>query len=234
MIFFRNHSQSSDSVEIATRFIALAKVGNSNGKKWLYALNLSPVDRTRLSDLGQKTTDETVIPYPKSMLSSDPSGALKKEAKTTQFFFDMDSKDDQNKRKIGKNNDKPMKKRKFEFDQEKCWFCLSSAKVSQHLVISVGKKVYLALAKGGIVDDHFLILPVAHHQNSASLPDDVAQEMQAYKEAVAKYYSATDRVPVFFDRNFKSSHCQVQAVPIPKQKANLLKETFLVIFLFLY
>lgn len=31
---------------------------------------------------------------------------------------------------------------------------------------------------------------------------------------------------VFFERNFKTSHCQLQAVPIHKNQAPALKETF--------
>lgn len=38
-----------------------------------------------------------------------------------------------------------------------CWFCLSSPKVEKHLVTSVGQKVYLALAKGGLTPDHVLV-----------------------------------------------------------------------------
>lgn len=77
-------------MEIATRFIALAPVLNDQKKKWLYALNLTPVDRTRLSDLIMKTTDETSSPYPKSMLSDEPTSHKQVH---TQFFYDMDSKD---------------------------------------------------------------------------------------------------------------------------------------------
>ena len=209
-------------MEIATRFMALASVGNSQKRKWLYALNLTPVDRSRLAELIVKTTDETPSPYPKSALNPDPLG-LKLEVQNKQFFYDMDSQD--GKRKNTKS-DRPNKRAKFEFDQAKCWFCLSSPEVSKHLVISVGTEIYLALAKGGVVDDHFLILPVTHHQSLSILPESVANEMKLYKEAVRKYYAKTDRVPVFFERNFKSSHCQLQAIPVHKNQAPALKETF--------
>lgn len=209
-------------MEIATRFMALASVGNPQKRKWLYALNLTPVDRSRLADLIVKTTDETASPYPKSTLNPDPLG-LKMEVQNAQFFYDMDSQD--GKRKQAKS-DRSNKRAKFEFDQAKCWFCLSSPEVSKHLVISVGNEIYLALAKGGVVDDHFLILPVTHHQSLSILPESVAHEMKLYKEAVGKYYEKTDRVPVFFERNFKSSHCQLQAIPIHKNQAPALKETF--------
>jgi hypothetical protein len=41
-----------------------------------------------------------------------------------------------------------------------CWFCLSNVGVEKHLVIAIGDSCYLALAKGGLTQDHVLILPV--------------------------------------------------------------------------
>ncbi|KAG5319992.1 C19L1 protein, partial [Pseudoatta argentina] len=216
---YRNQSQDDGNMEIATRFIALAPVLNDEKQKWLYALNLTPVDRTRLSDLIMKTTDETSSPYPKSMLSDDP--ILQKQI---QFFYDMDSID--NAKRSRHQNCGLNKKAKLEIDQSKCWFCLSSPVVSKHLVISVGIEIYLALAKGGLVEDHFLILPITHHQSLSILPKNVKEEMDLYKKAVSKYYESTNRVAVFFERNFKTSHCQLQAVPVHKNQAPALKEMF--------
>ncbi|XP_070515597.1 CWF19-like protein 1 isoform X2 [Cardiocondyla obscurior] len=218
---YRNQSQDDGNMEIATRFIALAPALNNQKMKWLYALNLTPVDRTRLSDLIMKTTDETQSPYPKSVLSDEPTS--QKQAHT-QYFYDMDSKD--NSKRSRHQNSSHNKKTKMEFDQSKCWFCLSSPVVSKHLVISVGTEIYLALAKGGLVEDHLLILPITHHQSLSILPKNVKEEMDLYKKAVAKYYEHTDRVPVFFERNFKTSHCQLQAVPVHKNQAPALKEMF--------
>lgn len=122
-----------------------------------------------MSELIQKTTDETPSPYPVSMLQNYPN---KKIAEKSQFFYDMDSKDDKKKK---------AKRPKMEFDQNKCWFCLTSEDVAKHLVISIGKEIYLVLAKGGIVDDHFLITPVRHHQSLSTLPDEVKKEVNLYK-----------------------------------------------------
>lgn len=196
---------------------------NSQKKKWLYALNLTPVDRTRLSELIMKTTDETDSPYPKTMLSSEPSLKKLEQPKHTQFFYDMESQESTKRSKpSGGSNKKP----KREFDQAKCWFCLSSPEVSKHLVISVGTEVYVALARGGLVENHFLILPITHHQSLSILPKEVKDEIEQYKNAITKYYATMDKVPVFFERNFKTSHCQLQVVPVHKNQAPALKETF--------
>ena len=53
-----------------------------------------------------------------------------------------------------------------------CWFCLASPEVEKHLVVSVGNHAYLALAKGGLVPQHLLILPIAHYQSTPDLEDD--------------------------------------------------------------
>ena len=41
-----------------------------------------------------------------------------------------------------------------------CWFCLSSAEVEKHLIVSVGEHSYLAMAKGALTGDHVMILPI--------------------------------------------------------------------------
>ena len=51
------------TLSIVTRFLGLARVGNPNKDKWLYALSLSPLDKMRVGELLQKTTDETECPY---------------------------------------------------------------------------------------------------------------------------------------------------------------------------
>jgi len=164
------------------------------------------------------------------MLFDDPTQKqtqiLADAFKQTQFFYDMDSTKTRKRSRQERDHQNDVKKPKMEFDQSKCWFCLSSPVVSKHLVISVGTEIYLALARGGLVEDHFLILPVTHHQSLSILPKEVKDEMNLYKQAITKYYEITDRLPVFFERNFKTSHCQLQAVPVHKNQAPVLKEMF--------
>lgn len=60
-----------------------------------------------------------------------------------QFFYDMN-----NYQESQMEQGKKHKRQKIEFDQSKCWFCLASPAVEKHLVVTVGNRVYLALAKG--------------------------------------------------------------------------------------
>lgn len=41
-------------------------------------------------------------------------------------------------------------------------------------------QTYLALAKGGLVDEHILILPIGHYQSSVTAPEDVLEEIEKY------------------------------------------------------
>lgn len=68
---FRNSSGSNTQLELATRFIALANVGNESKAKYIYALSIAPVDKMRLMDLIQKSTDETPCPYDSIDLMKD-------------------------------------------------------------------------------------------------------------------------------------------------------------------
>lgn len=56
-----------------------------------------------------------------------------------------------------------------------CWFCLGSPEVEKHLVVSVGTNVYLALAKGGLTEEHILVLPIGHFQSLVTCAEDVLE-----------------------------------------------------------
>lgn len=210
------------TVETVTRFIGLARVGNPNKDKWLYALNVTPLDKMKISELLQKTTDETYCPFNFYELEDEIFKTNKrKSGGPRQYFYDMNAPTDDDKKKH------KMKKQRIEFDQSKCWFCLASPSVEKHLVITVGNSCYLTLAKGAMVDEHFLICPMEHYQSSLACTDDIRQEMEQFKDALRKFYDRKGEVPVFFERNYKTSHMQLQAVPIPRNATRELKDIFL-------
>ena len=39
---------------------------------------------------------------------------------------------------------------------------------------------YLALAKGGLTNEHVLILPIGHYQSTVTAPSDVVDEIEKY------------------------------------------------------
>ncbi|RZC40507.1 CWF19-like protein 1, partial [Asbolus verrucosus] len=216
-----NLGDHDTTLNIVTRFLGLARVGNPNKEKWLYALNLTPLDKMKIAELLQKTTDETECPFDFTEIDHKIFNTKRKSAGASQYFYDTNAHEESD---YGRRRPK---RQKIEFDQSKCWFCLSSPSVEKHLIVTVGNATYLALAKGGIVDEHLLISPIEHHQNSLGLPEAALQEMNQFKEALRNFYGRDERVAVFFERNYKTSHMQLQAVPIPKQAVKELKEIFI-------
>ena len=105
-----------------TRFIALAKVGNPEKKKWIYAFNITPMKTIDRSDLVAQAKDVTDMPYTQADISAANSGGG--QEKSAQFFYDMNAPMEDGKKKR-RNNDRdggqqqPRKKQQ----QGPCWFC---------------------------------------------------------------------------------------------------------------
>lgn len=87
---------------------------------------------------------------------------------------------------------------------------------------------------GGIVDDHLLICPVQHHRCTVGLDESISKEIQQFKSAVNDYYAQQKKVPVFFERNYKSFHLQVHVIPISINMSTNLKDMFQVIYFLLH
>ncbi|ELW49348.1 CWF19-like protein 1 [Tupaia chinensis] len=151
----KNHIVLQESAQHATRFIALADVGNPEKKKYLYAFSIVPMKLMDAAELVKQPPDVTENPY----------------------------------RKLGKE-------------------------------ASVGKQVpapecYLALAKGGLSDDHVLILPIGHYQSVVELSTEVVEEVEKYKATLRRFFKSRGKRCVLFERNYKSHHLQLQVIPVP-------------------
>lgn len=104
---------------------------------------------------------------------------------------------------------------------KKCWFCLSSPSVESHLILSIGESFYCALAKGPLVEDHVLVIPVEHCSNTLSLKSEAEKELQRFKDALKAYFKNQRKAVVFYEWLFKhrhSMHANIQAIPIPFSK----------------
>ena len=106
---------------------------------------------------------------------------------------------------------------------ENCWFCLSSPKVEKHLVVSIGEEVYVALAKGPLVPEHVLILPITHYPAGSQLPDEVWAEVELYKKSLAECFRKEKQSGlVVYERATNTtsphSHCHFQVIPVPGDK----------------
>lgn len=151
-----------------------------------------------------------------------------------QFFFDVnadpneeDPVDRGGRKRRNDYSDNPRAAKQSNISSENCWFCLSNSKTEKHLIVSVGTKTYIAMPKGPLTDDHVMILTKEHVQSMVAADEDIRDEISKVKDAFALMANAEDKVLVSFERNYKSSHMQIQLIPVPKSKAKALKSVFL-------
>ncbi|KAH8407462.1 hypothetical protein KR222_001468, partial [Zaprionus bogoriensis] len=219
---FRIPKDETTQFELCTRFISLADVGNAAKAKYIYALSLKPVDKARLLDLVQKTTNEIACPY----ISLDLGGAINKHetSESRQYFYDMDSSG--NRKRRGEQDKRDKRPRIMQIEQDNCWFCLSSPKVEKHLIITVGERFYLALAKGPINRHHVLILSTKHIPCSAQLSSEDWEELDKFKNALRKLFKSLGQVVCFTERHYKTSHLVIDALGFEEGYAWKIKHSF--------
>ena len=162
------------------------------------------------------------------LLVSDDQDKGNDDEPALQYFYDAD-----HIKKMTEINDKKMmdKKRRLEAaqsrEQEPCWFCLGGSKVERHYIVSVGNKSYLAYAKGALNSDHLLIIPIDHVQSSIHADADLLEDINKYKTALIDYFKTKRKCVVFFERNFRTKHLQIQVMAVGEDKSYLLKDAFM-------
>jgi hypothetical protein len=108
-----------------------------------------------------------------------------------------------------------------------CWFCLSNPNVEEHLVVSIGDHYYLALAKGGVTNDHLLIVPIEHSGTMESINEASIAELKRFQSALVACYQKQDMDVIFWERKLDApqnalastsdkNHAQLQALALPK------------------
>ncbi|KAM7259794.1 hypothetical protein ACFE04_015535 [Oxalis oulophora] len=110
---------------------------------------------------------------------------------------------------------------------KECWFCLSSPNVESHLIISVGESYYCAMAKGPLIQDHVLIIPVEHSPSTLSLSVACKTELDKYQNGIKMYCNSQGKEAVFFEWvSRRTTHANLQVVPIPSSKAAAVEKIF--------
>ena len=108
-----------------------------------------------------------------------------------------------------------------------CWFCLGSKKVETHMIISIAEHTYLAMAKGPMMRDHLLIIPINHLSNSMKFPAGVRKEIDRYLICLEKCYQKENKVLLICDRNLQTQyeqHCYLEVFAVDKEKVDGLKD----------
>ncbi|KAG4959168.1 hypothetical protein JHK87_035801 [Glycine soja] len=110
---------------------------------------------------------------------------------------------------------------------KECWFCLSSPNVESHLIISIGENYYLALAKGPLVEDHVLIIPVEHMPSTLSMSSESEIELSRFQNSLRSYCKSQEKEVIFFEWvSVRGTHANLQAIPIPSSKAIMAEKIF--------
>lgn len=107
---------------------------------------------------------------------------------------------------------------------------MSSEKVEKHLIIAVGERFYLALAKGPINSQHVLILSTQHIPCAAQLSLEDWEELLKFKNALRKLFKSLGQVACFTERHYKTSHLIIDVIGFEEGYAWKIKHSFEVIF----
>uniref|UniRef100_A0A0N5AXC5 CwfJ_C_1 domain-containing protein n=1 Tax=Syphacia muris TaxID=451379 RepID=A0A0N5AXC5_9BILA len=231
---YRNHRILLEAAQHTTRFIGLAPVNNEEKMKWLYAFSCVPMRSMTRTALVQQPPNASEFPYMTllaDMILEDRSKKISDKAKSEkQYFFDMSKSEDDEiqdrsgtKRKYSEVEGAP--DRRQPRVQQPCWFCLSNADFEKYLVITVGEHCYAAMPKGPLTDDHSNDLD--HVQSIVASSNEIRVELEKFKTAFTQMYDKQKKVPVVFERNFKSQHLQLQIVPVPIGVSKHLKTSFI-------
>uniref|UniRef100_A0A2P2JC73 Uncharacterized protein MANES_03G034200 n=2 Tax=Rhizophora mucronata TaxID=61149 RepID=A0A2P2JC73_RHIMU len=110
---------------------------------------------------------------------------------------------------------------------KECWFCLSSPNVESHLVISIGENYYCAMAKGPLVHDHVLLIPIEHSPNTLCLSQECESELLKFQSSLKLYFKSQGEEAVFFEWVSKrGTHANLQVVPVPSSRVAAIQDIF--------
>lgn len=91
------------------------------------------------------------------------------------------------------------------------------------IISTEGEHFYLAVPKGPVVDEHFIIVPKRHIAHSLELSDAQEEELHGLKQRVIAYITAEKHMDyIVFERNMpfnfaKAAHMNIQIIALPSE-----------------
>ena len=116
-----------------------------------------------------------------------------------------------------------MKRVKVQEDKD-CWFCFENESIDRDLIVWSGTEsehFYIAMPKGPVCDDHFLIVPKRHIAHSLELTEVLEEEFMQLRDFLINYILNTKRMDyLLFERNSpfkfeKAAHMNIQIMALP-------------------
>lgn len=202
----------------ATRLFALAPAarrskGAPEPQRWLYAADVRPLAGMAVADLAETRAGMLVAcPYDVGGSGSVGNGGKSGGGGSKES---RGVKRPRSGRGGGRQSTATPR-------DAKCWFCLASGK-DTHLVLAVGEHFYVAAAKGGLVPEHVLIVPVNHVHSSmdSGMSAEMHAEVEVWKTAVRHWFR--DHLAAsayFFERavhtrgGWQQMHMHIQCIPM--------------------
>lgn len=107
----------------------------------------------------------------------------------------------------------------------RCWFCLGNPEFRKHLVVHVGQHFYMALAKGGLIENHLVIVPIEHLPSTEPLSAELIDELCVLRRSLDALFKDDGLIGVYFCLcHIQSHHWHMQCVAIPQDRQILLKD----------
>lgn len=99
---------------------------------------------------------------------------------------------------------------------DSCWFCLSNPAIRKHLIIHIGEELYVTLAKGGLVPEHLLVIPIEHHGSNAALTTSMIAEMGSLFKSISN--GTKGPLFVWCHRHNPGHHLHLQVIALTSSK----------------
>jgi len=164
-----------------------------------------------------------------SMLS-ELAGAAKERTNDDYDMDDMLVTTAARKKNIDKEEAKALNKaaaKQVEMEKtlEDCKWCIGSRRSNKHLMVSMGKSVYLSVpGHTSMVEGHCLIVPMGHVTAGTHLDEDVWGEVQDYRKSLVKMFREKGEDCVFFETAMgfkKHPHMVIECVPLPEDLGSM-------------
>ncbi|KAJ1113610.1 hypothetical protein NDU88_001852 [Pleurodeles waltl] len=115
--------------------------------------------------------------------------------------------------------------RKLAARMEKCPYCFDNPELPKHLIVAIGKKVYMCLPNYlSLTDGHCLIAPLQHYHSATLLDEDIWEEIQIFRKALVKMFESKGLDCVFLETNIdtkKRFHMVYECIPMPKEVGDM-------------
>lgn len=205
--------------------------------RWYFALDLAPLDRSvpmviparcGLNPYEQKMKQELAFEQ-QNQYFFEPVTQKRKRIDASEPSSDLFCRACGDRGHVAKNcpdGANPHLAKLKKRDPNQCWFCLSNPEVESHLIVSIVNETYVTLAKGGLVQDHLILVPVGHVSNSRAVEIEnspIQDEITSVIAKIDQMERTRDSFLVCFEvfagpgpRNAnRLQHLHIQLVPLP-------------------